>query len=336
MLQLRSNRKRHGFTLVELLIVVSMIVVLLAIALPTLKLAMKSRRVREASRLLNTYILLAQSRSAELGRPVGVWMERNEDNNNECVKLFMAESPPLYSGDIFGAQATVTLNSGVWTATFADDNSGSLPGIINTGDQIRFGYRDPYYSILSVSTDAMDYPVVTFTHQTGPFPRQNSSYPYQILRRPIRSLAGTVELPRGTLIDLRLSGIGVSGSDFIPASSPPADSELPLVVMFSSSGSVEQIFGKQPSSTTWGSYSPTGTLHFFVREEDDVELAGQPQATIDHAALNNGENNWVSVGHQSGAITSAENAGVTAPATVDQMLTEARQFATKARAMGGG
>jgi hypothetical protein len=76
-------------------------------------------------------------------------------------------------------------------------------------------------------------------------------------------------------------------------------------------------------------------LHLFIREEDKVELAGQPQATIDHAALNNGENNWVSIGHQSGAVTSADNAGVSASAPVAQMLTEARQFAADARTMGG-
>ena len=64
--------RRPGLTLIELLITIVIMVTVLAGALPLLSPNNNSRKLREASRQLNSLLSQAQAQAARDGRPVGV------------------------------------------------------------------------------------------------------------------------------------------------------------------------------------------------------------------------------------------------------------------------
>jgi prepilin-type N-terminal cleavage/methylation domain-containing protein len=80
-------RRRRGFTLVELLTVVSIILLLTAVVIPIALPSLEGRQKREAARQLNSFIVGARTRARQTGRPVGVWLERYRDPTNENLVL---------------------------------------------------------------------------------------------------------------------------------------------------------------------------------------------------------------------------------------------------------
>jgi type II secretory pathway pseudopilin PulG len=93
-----------GITLIELLIVIVILTTLVAAAIPILSPSSNDRRIREASRAINTYITAAQTKAMELRRPVGVALKKlsadtgNADDNGVCLELFHVEQPPAFIG----------------------------------------------------------------------------------------------------------------------------------------------------------------------------------------------------------------------------------------------
>ena len=76
------RRVSPGMTLVELLVVVTIAVVLVAAAVPMMKPALQSSRVREVSRQLNVFLQVARARAIETGRTAGIWIERDTPGSN--------------------------------------------------------------------------------------------------------------------------------------------------------------------------------------------------------------------------------------------------------------
>ena len=97
--------------MVELLIVVAIGMLLIAIAIPFVRPALENNKLREASRLLNTFLVGAKARASESGRPFGVRLVRSSVDNtgdpNDCYRLQYVEVPPAYSGDLDNATITV-------------------------------------------------------------------------------------------------------------------------------------------------------------------------------------------------------------------------------------
>ncbi|MFP6621696.1 MAG: prepilin-type N-terminal cleavage/methylation domain-containing protein, partial [Pirellulaceae bacterium] len=114
-----APRHRVGFTLIELLAVLAVMAILLSVAIPVIRPALKDRKLREASRLLNAYVAGVQARAAELGRPVGVILVRGSSANArdyyQCTEIFTAEVPAPYAGDMVDSRARVTTSGGNWT-----------------------------------------------------------------------------------------------------------------------------------------------------------------------------------------------------------------------------
>jgi prepilin-type N-terminal cleavage/methylation domain-containing protein len=100
----RISHARAGMTLIELLIVIVILTTLVAAAIPILSPSSNDRRIREASRAVNTYITAAQTKAMELRRPVGVALKKlsadtgNADDNGVCLELYQVEQPPAFTG----------------------------------------------------------------------------------------------------------------------------------------------------------------------------------------------------------------------------------------------
>lgn len=73
----------RAFTLIEMLIVISIMMILAVAAANMMGPSMDGRRVREAARALNVYLSSARNRAMEIGRPCGVTLRRL--NNTSAV-----------------------------------------------------------------------------------------------------------------------------------------------------------------------------------------------------------------------------------------------------------
>src|SRR6478672_8785942 len=109
-----ARRPRSAYTLAEMLVVMTIMLILVAITLPAIKNVMQGGNSRESSRQLNAYFAMAKARALQTGRPCGVMMmcdlplglsEPGTGLNGMplwptklVTKLYLAEVPQPYSG----------------------------------------------------------------------------------------------------------------------------------------------------------------------------------------------------------------------------------------------
>ncbi len=122
----RVRRAARGITLLELLVVMLIILMVTAAAIPIIAPAMQNRQMREATRLVTSFLGAAKARAVQTGRPVGVVIERF---NGQPFALQMAqvEVPPPYSGDTMQSKVTIGRYQLSGTITGAANNgSGGI------------------------------------------------------------------------------------------------------------------------------------------------------------------------------------------------------------------
>jgi type II secretory pathway pseudopilin PulG len=120
--RLSTLDSRLALTLVELLVVVVILTTIVAAAIPILAPTNDERRLREATRALNTYITGAQSRAISLDRPYGIALKRlsqdtdtdgNPNNPHEdngvSLEVFYVEQPLPYAGFDANSRARLAL-----------------------------------------------------------------------------------------------------------------------------------------------------------------------------------------------------------------------------------
>lgn len=110
-----GNRRRGGFTLVELLVVIFIMLAITAVTLPVIAPAMQNRDVREAARMIDVFINGARTRAKLNGHPYGVMIERTPGQPNAAVTLSYCEQPDAYSGDFQGSGIRMLGNGGFGT-----------------------------------------------------------------------------------------------------------------------------------------------------------------------------------------------------------------------------
>jgi len=341
--------------MIELLIVVAVMVILIGIALPVMKTGIEGRKLREASRQVNTAVTLAKSLAAETDRFAGLVIDVEsvpESPKVFATRLYLAETPPPYAGDMVGATATIT---GLLQATF-DASSANLVNVAKIRDLVRFDHRNPYYEITGIVSAGPNFLVSFSATSSASWPSTGLSLPYEIIRLPEKSSATPLELPKGAVIDLTNSGFGLSNASLataIPSSPPAWVAENPYVrgtycrptnrhgfcyiavVGGISSATVEPTWPTSFGGTvvdgtvTWQRVSPASITVVFAPTGRMTRVIGlnpppfpppftdSPTQTL-HLLVGNLENIgalnladrsslWVSVGHHTGRITTAEN-----------------------------
>jgi prepilin-type N-terminal cleavage/methylation domain-containing protein len=113
----KSKMTKRGFTLIEMMVTVSLMLILTATAVVKLQMSKDSRRAREASRLIVMYLGSARNRAMANGRCVGVrfkCLTVGGTGTNSTATIApcsmnadQCEVPPPYCGDV--ETATVQL-----------------------------------------------------------------------------------------------------------------------------------------------------------------------------------------------------------------------------------
>ncbi|MBQ6829107.1 MAG: prepilin-type N-terminal cleavage/methylation domain-containing protein, partial [Thermoguttaceae bacterium] len=109
----RLREQRRGVTLMELLVVATIILIVTAVSVPTIKPMMESQLTKQAGSTVSTYLNRARARAMTTGRPCGVTFEYfpgsfvpgGLDENGDPIPdasaslvLHQVETPPYYSG----------------------------------------------------------------------------------------------------------------------------------------------------------------------------------------------------------------------------------------------
>ena len=99
---------RNGLTLIELLIVIFILVTLVAGVIPMISPNNDARKIREASRGLQTYIIAAQAEAARTGRPAGIGFEEMPNGGGMALEVYQMQVPAPYAGFAEYSRATVS------------------------------------------------------------------------------------------------------------------------------------------------------------------------------------------------------------------------------------
>jgi len=152
-----NKSPKRGVTLVELLVVVGIMVLLAAMAIPTLQPLTEGRQVREATRSLGAFISSAKNRATESGRPVGLIFERGvkieggRRDPHACLVVRQAQVPPPYGGDVEGAVVEPFVSGGYVRLRLRDLDFSN--GLIRYGDAIQLNNQGPWYTIVDDLSD---------------------------------------------------------------------------------------------------------------------------------------------------------------------------------------
>lgn len=321
--QISELRRRSGFTLVEMLVVIIVVLAITALAIGIAIPNVQQKRLREAARQINAFVQGAKARAGETGRPVAVILEPDRGQQLMVRTLKYAEVPPPYAGDTIASTAQITfpVAGGVANTGVVTVSDVGWQGLVRAGDFIQFNLQGHYYAIIGPA-DAQGY-INSNQWQIAPYDTitvvRNPGGPlrYQVIRQPVASAGTDLELPESVVVDLTQSG---------PESGvfPPAIAARPIVLVFSPGGAVLQCWANGYSVAV------SQPFYLMVGKRERVEFTAAPERNMDDF-----ETIWITINHQTGLVTSVENAGGGNTGNFVTDLNTSRDFARKAQTLGG-
>ncbi len=363
---------RRGMTLVELLVVVTILIVLMGVALPLMRPALEENRIREASRQLNALVQTAKMKAAETGRDYGLWIERSTVESNSAFEVYLAEVPRPYAGDLVGARVglvdavlangTAGQDGVVDRLEFLLSDTASMLQLVQAGDRIQLDYKGPLYRIqtspapVPASNPARLFVLFSRTDPGDPMPLPvGGDVPFQITRLPVKVATRPLQFSGGVILDLQHSGMGYARGNQFAA---PAGNTTPVVMMFRPSGTMAQVIARGVAQ------APSATVHLLLGRLAGRE-AFEPEANsanpIDWSStdptqitysknLADHKSIWVAVGNRNGTVSTSPNGwelapvapwppntpGGSEPPYMENSLDLAREFAQTGQTDGGG
>lgn len=338
-------RSLQGVTLVELLIVMSIIVLLATLTLPSFRSMLQDQKVTQATRMVQTMIESAKSRAIANGRPVSVIFERittdptatpsfNLIPDNTSTRISLGEVFPPYEGDWAGATGDLadmvgsdgvpdTLNIELAkVASLYDATASTFTGMVDEGDLLQLGDHSQLFTITGLGKTG-NVVHISFANPPVGFPVTDALWfgntadlRFRMIRRPTKSLSGSTELPRGMCVDLSHSGYGTSGDQFaVPARTPPTFPDVygPLMVVFNARGTLDGAYYISHTSTGYAMTMLTapGVCHLLVGRVEQVEPTGTVFGSDRDRFkpnLYDEANFWISINPYNGSIYSSPNA----------------------------
>ncbi len=327
---LRSSTRR-GVTLVEILVVITIMSVLTLLIVPRVRTINKDRNIRESARVVGSMFANASQRAAADGRKAGVLIRRNSnfvdanyrDANNRAIPyaattLFLMRAVPDFTGDDASARATQL------SPTVCRIDNPLEADVVQPNDRIFLNNQQFGYRIKTVTPDSsnqfLDLELETYANSSYVSVRRttlpplnfSTDIPFRIERRPRVVQSSAIDLPAGYQIDLRFSGwfVDDSGGPFpmhsaifmnmndVDPDNDPTTIDTDIQVVFNEFGGIESV---EYGSDFNLNYLPTSSLYLFVTE-DDLKLGPNQDPLVRDSNL------WVTVGNHNGGTSIGYNA----------------------------
>lgn len=359
---------RSGLTLVELLVVITIFVMLVAVVLPLAKPALKGRGARESARQLSTLLMAAQAKAQATGKHHGVLLKLlpNSDPNDPATLVSLAIStvgmpPPIVLTRCLGTvrvQQDQFAPFGVRHKIPATDYPyllnalGPLNGVVpSKSSMVQIGSGGRILTIASMgleTTASPPYGWIAFGVLTNSGPSfADSVMPSTTVGQSIRvftepripryAASGSIDLPAGAYLDLAWSGVGTfPTATHAPGLVRPASSGIhSITLMFGPDGSLDWIYGTLVRPALGASVAPI-TIPGPFRPGEDIHLLvsnDKRKATSDTIRPKAGSL-WITINHRTGGVTTSENVGSLQTNDV-AALVEARQGINKVQTAAG-
>ena len=205
--RLSSTRPRAAYTLVEVLIVLSIIVLLAAVALPTVKNLLANQQIAKTARNISSFIDKARSRAISEGKFVGIRLERlnplDPIGRAQSIRIRELTSVPPYTGDASNSEAILTTNTSLSNANLS---------------YVTIAEFNPFDNALLALSASMVDPNVTLqildATQPG-YVLTPKSDPNDDPSAPIRS-GDYIELPGGRLVPFKIQYRAKTAAPTVP------------------------------------------------------------------------------------------------------------------------
>lgn len=219
-------------TLVELLVVVTIMVFLLALAVPNLKPMLESRLSKNAAQVVSLALQRAQMLALEKNEPVGVtfvpFTGGDGTNSDACMEIRFVRKRQygteefkygyVYNGTLYEAEYTTANNNNSWTftssSTMPDGELGFyMGGRLCYWDKNNNDVLDAFGNkVESIPAGLLQAPTTTGSEQSPYFtpPPAKMTIPQPAYRD---LLMAPIILPRGTVVDLAWSGTTGDNTD---------------------------------------------------------------------------------------------------------------------------
>ncbi len=199
-----SNRTLRGrfsaYTLVELLIVMSIMVLLAAVALPSVKDLLANQQVAKTARNISAFIDKARSRAIAEGRYVGVRIERlntlDPVGRAQSIRIRELTSVPPYTGDASNAYATLKTDTNYANASLSYVSVAEFDPSDN--------------ALLALSASMVENTSMTLSDILTP-----ASGPNDDEHAPVRS-GDYIELPGGRLVAFKIQYRALNAATTVP------------------------------------------------------------------------------------------------------------------------
>lgn len=269
---------RRGLTLIELLVVMGLIVLVAALAIPTVRILTSDLQVSEASRDVQSFMQQVVS-DAKLNGNAGFWIERDPNAPNTGLAIYRTRRPPAFTGDFRNSVCVIlndpngTLGLAGGPGLFVDfevTNNPSIQALLTlwtTGagavapPEIQFDYKGRRYFVSSLIgsqniSGQTFYRVQLglFGHSTGNMPvGRLADQKFTIIPPPVKLSSRALIMPKDTYIDLGLSGfssIDLTGDGLADTTGTELAVNYddtapgPVVVMFGQDGAVDRVISK--------------------------------------------------------------------------------------------
>lgn len=367
------KRHRQGYTLVEILVVLFVLMLLAAIALPTVKELLSNQKVGRAAQNMTAFIAKARSRAIAEEKPFGVLIERGvgvDDTGNvlglsQSIRMRQIAGVPPYTGDASNAYATLrddptfpnveiaeftakdnqllSLSRNIYSDTSLTPQQQDQAAPIRNGDYLELpGGRMVPITFMPYTVAAGDVLPNGALAQAGSTSRTvledadgeetvrvwfslTNLYPegarsltgsrvkYRIHRRPVVSSVTPFSMPRGVVMDLNYSGVGVAGNQFASLSD-----DKDIEIIFGADGSVLRVTngwfwvsGTGVADWDETQVAPLGSIYLCIGDADGLvpnDLFSQDKKTFSN--LLNLESIWVSINPYTGRANASEVAPV--------------------------
>ena len=312
--------RRAGMTLVELLVVIIILGLLAVTVLPALATSAESRRTRETTRMVSSFISKAQGRAIGRQEWSGLKLMAVNASSVAAIDLFLADVPAAYRGDTTSAALSIASAPSSTTSTAVPASAGDLATIASlgvlAGDLIRLDGRGTYYEISSASSSSVAFKlrgnsavakedVGQSAHNT-PWPALNVPHTFEIYRQPQPS-GLPLTLAGGRAIDLYWSGFGPPQSNGIAGTyqqfSTLGGAGSSVSILFDSVGRLRQlVIGAYR-------YTVTGPVYLLIGRAD---RAGQGYGTLNTNDDSLGANwqypdsYWIAIDPLTGLVRTSE------------------------------